>query len=193
MPPIPSKRTTGMLRHKIKENMFSQILRRRASHNRRAGFSLIELLIVIAIILIILAVALPRLGKARLFAQEMAAKKAISTIHTEQAQYYSQYGAYATTLTQLGPPASGAATASSADLIDRDLATGEKGGFKFTLQQTPTGYVILANPALFGTTGSHTYFSDQSMTIHEHTGQEPATANDPILGETAQQQQPAKQ
>ena len=140
--------------------MLPQLLRRRRRHN--AGFSLIELLIVIAIILIILAVALPRLGKARLFAQEMAAKKAISTIHTEQAQFYSQYGQYATTLTQLGPPASGAASQSSADLIDRDLAGGEKGGFKFTLQQTPTGYVILATPTLFGTTGGHTYFSDHS-------------------------------
>jgi hypothetical protein len=74
-------------------------------------------------------------------------------------------------------------------LIDRDLATGEKGGFKFVLQQTQSGYSLSVNPVAFGTSGTHTYFSDQSMSIHQHNGQEPATATDPLLGETQQQQQ----
>jgi type IV pilus assembly protein PilA len=156
---------------------------------RRAGFSLIELLIVIAIILIILAVALPKLTKARTYAQEMAAVKAITTVHTAETQYYSQYGQYATALAQLGPPTSGTASANGAELIDRDLASGEKGGFKFTLQPTQTGYALTAVPTQFGTSGTHTYFSDQSMAIHQHSGQEPATLNDPLLGETTQQQQ----
>ena len=148
-----------------------------------AGFSLIELLIVIAIILIILAVALPKLTNARRYAQEMAAEKAITTIHTAETQYYSQYGNYATTLIQLGPPASLAlAGPNGAELIDRDLAGGEKGGFKFVLTQTPTGYAVQVTPTAFGTSGSHTFYSDQSMTIHQHNGQEPATANDPLLG-----------
>jgi type IV pilus assembly protein PilA len=162
----------------------------RNNRRRRAsGFSLIELLIVIAIILIILAVALPKLTSARRYAQEMAAAKAITTIHTSETQYYSQYGVYATSLQQLGPPASGTPGPSGADLIDRDLASGEKGGFKFVLQQTQTGYALNVNPVAFGTSGTHTYFSDQSMSIHQHNGQEPATANDPLLGETQQQQQ----
>ncbi len=156
---------------------------------RNSGFSLIELLIVIAIILIILAVALPKLQNARRYAQEMAALKAISTIHTAETQYYSQYGQYATTLVQLGPPASGAAGPAGADLVDRDLAGGEKGGYKFVLTQTATGYAVNVNPVQFGTSGSRTFFSDQSMSIHQHTGQEPATASDPLLGETQQQQQ----
>ncbi len=155
----------------------------------RAGFSLIELLIVIAIILIILAVALPKLTKARTFAQEMAAVKAISTIHTEQAQYYAQYGQYATSLTQLGPPTSGSASASGADLIDKELAAGEKGNFKFTLQPAANGYTITAVPTAFGTSGVHTYYSDQSMGIHQHSGQEVATATDPLVGEKELQQQ----
>src|SRR6202167_877203 len=154
-----------------------------------SGFSLIELLIVIAIILIILAVALPKLTSARRYAQEMAAAKAITTIHTAETQYYSQYGAYATTLAQLGPPASGTPGPSGAELIDRDLASGEKGGFKFVLAQTQTGYALNVNPVAFGTSGTHTYFSDQSMSIHQHNGQEPATVSDPLLGETQQQQQ----
>jgi type IV pilus assembly protein PilA len=163
---------------------------------RRSGFSLIELLIVIAIILIILAVALPKLTNARRYAQEMAAVKAISTVHTAETQYYSQYGQYATSLTQLGPPASGSPGPNGAELIDKDLASGDKGGFKFVLQPTATGYALAANPTAFGTSGNHTYYSDQSMTIHQHNGQEPATVNDPLLGETApqtqQQQAPAK-
>jgi|SRR5579863_3642440 len=157
--------------------------------NPNAGFSLIELLIVIAIILIILAVALPKLTSARRYAQEMAAAKAITTVHTAETQYYSQYGQYATSLLQLGPPASGTPGPAGAELIDKDLASGEKGGFKFVLQQTATGYALNVNPVAFGTGGTHTYFSDQSMSIHQHNGPEPATANDPLLGETQQQQQ----
>ena len=161
------------------------------NHRRRraSGFSLIELLIVIAIILIILAVALPKLTSARRYAQEMAAKAAIKAVQSAETLYYSQYGVYATSLQQLGPPASGSPNPSGADLIDRDLASGEKGGFKFILQQTQTGFSLNVNPVAFGTSGTHTYFSDQSMAIHEHNGQEPATASDPLLGETQQQQQ----
>src|SRR5580700_5435011 len=124
-------------------------VRNRNSRRTDSGFSLIELLIVIAIILIILAVALPKLTSARRYAQEMAAQKAITTIFTAETQYYSQFGQYATSLTQLGPPASGAAGPNGAELIDRDLATGEKGGFKFVLQQTPTGYSVQVTPIAF--------------------------------------------
>src|ERR1700733_4538886 len=164
-------------------------VRNRNSRRTDSGFSLIELLIVIAIILIILAVALPKLTSARRYAQEMAAAKAITTIHTAETQYYSQYGQYATALAQLGPPPSGTPGPNGAELIDRDLASGEKGGFKFVLQQTQTGYSLNVNPVAFGTGGTHTYFSDQSMSIHQHNGQEPATVSDPLLGETQQQQQ----
>lgn len=167
----------------------SQIRSRRA----RAGFSLIELLIVIAIILIILGFAVPRLTKARASAQELAATTAVHTLITAQQQYYSSYGQYATSLTQLGPPTSGSASANGADLIDKELAAGEKGNFKFTLQPSPTGYVITAVPTIFGTSGTHTYYADQEMGIHIHSGQEVATVNDPLLGEkTAPQQQQAK-
>src|SRR5947207_7088538 len=96
---------------------------------RRRGFSLIELLIVIAIILIIITIALPKFTSAQRFAKETAALGAIRTIHTMEVQYFSQYGKYATTLTELGPPASGGASPASADLIDSGLASGEKGGY----------------------------------------------------------------
>jgi type IV pilus assembly protein PilA len=144
---------------------------------RKRGFSLIELLIVIAIILIIVTVALPKLNNATRYAHETAAIKAIQTIHTMQVQYNSQYGRYAASLTELGPPASGNATASSADLIDSGLAAGEKSGYKFTMTGNQGGYVINASPVAFGNTGSRTFYSDQSMAIRENDGPEPATAS----------------
>jgi prepilin-type N-terminal cleavage/methylation domain-containing protein len=159
--------------------------RRRRSE---AGFSLMELLIVIAIILIILAVAVPKLTKARTFAQEMAAQKALNTIHTAETEYYWQYGQYATSLTQLGPPASGSPSANGAELIDKELASGEKGNYKYSLQASPTGYTVTAVPTQFGVSGNHTYYSDQSMAIHQHSGPEPATSNDPLAGEKDQTQ-----
>jgi len=146
-------------------------------NRRQFGFSLIELLIVIAIILIILAVAMPKLSKSRMFAQEMAALQAIKTIHTGQTQYYSQFGKYATTLAELGPPTTGTSGPQASDLIPEDLALGEKQGYKFTLTPVPGGYVINASPVAFGTSGSRTFYSDQSMVIRQNFGQEAATAN----------------
>ena len=87
-------------------------------------------------------------------------------------------------MTELGPPARGAAGPSAADLIPGGLAnTGEGSGFKYILALTPNGYTVNANPTAFGTTGSHTYFSDQTLTIHQHSGQEPATAQDQEIGQ----------
>ena len=152
--------------------------------NRRArrGFSLIELLIVIAIILIIITIAVPKLGNAKRFAQETAAIQAMKTIHTAQVQYSSQYGRFATTLIELGPPASGSTSAASADIIQSDLASGEKQGYKFTMTANGGGYQITAVPDTFGVTGSRTFYSDQTMVIRENDGPEPATGNSKELG-----------
>jgi prepilin-type N-terminal cleavage/methylation domain-containing protein len=155
--------------------------RRTVSSIRRRGFSLIELLIVIAIILIIAAIAVPKLDKARMHTQEMAAIQQIRTIHTAQTQYYSQFGRYAKTLEELGPPASGAAGPAAADLIPGDLAKGEKSGYRFILQATPTGYSIHANPVAYNSTGRRSFYSDQTLVVRENWGQEPADANSPEI------------
>jgi len=145
------------------------------NRRRSRGFSLIELLIVIAIILIIATIALPKLNRARMYATETAAIRTIQTIHTAQTQYFSQFGKFAASMAELGPPASGQATAAAADLISGDLASGEKGGYKYVLATHPSGYTVNATPTAFGATGTRTFFSDQTLVIRENYGQEPAT------------------
>ncbi len=157
-------------------------MRNRIQRNSRRGFSLTELLIVIAIILIIVAAALPRLTKARMFAEETAAIRAVSVMHTAQTQYYSQFGRYAVSLAELGPPASGSAGPNGADLLDRELGEGRKGGYLFNLTGNPQGYVISAQPKQFGTNGNRTFYSDQTQIIRNRNSNEPATAQDPEIG-----------
>ncbi|MCC7499701.1 MAG: prepilin-type N-terminal cleavage/methylation domain-containing protein [Bryobacterales bacterium] len=140
------------------------------------GFSLIELLIVIAIILIIAAIAVPKLDRAKQNANEMAAIRQIMAIHTAQTQYYSQFGKYAATLAQLGPPASKQAGPDGADLLPGDLAAGLKTGYKFTVEGNQGGYSVHADPVAYNGTGRRTFFSDQSLVVRENWGNQPATA-----------------
>ena len=150
-------------------------------NRKRRGFSLIELMIVIAIILIIATIALPKLNRAKMYAHETAAIKTLQTIHTAQTQYQSQFGRFAVSLTELGPPQSGQPGPQSADLIDNNLATGEKSGYKFTVTGNQSGYVISAVPVAYNSTGSRTFYSDQTMQIRQNFGPEPATAQSPEL------------
>lgn len=149
------------------------------SKRTRAGFSLIELLIVIAIILTIVGIALPIFSNTRMNTNEAAAITEIRSIHTAQTQYLSQFGKFAATLAELGPPASGGAGPEAAGLLPGSLASGEKDGYLFTLTLTPAGYNINANPKIYNTTGRRTFFSDQSMTVHENWSSEPANASSP--------------
>jgi len=153
--------------------------RRQDPQRRRRGFSLIELLIVIAIILIIAAIAVPKMNSQIMAAHEMAAIRQIGTLHTVQTQYYSQYGRYAASLTELGPPASGAASPAAADLIPKVLADGKNSGYTFTVTASTTGYSVTAVPDAFGSSGRRTFFSDQSLVIRQNWTQEPATVTSP--------------
>lgn len=153
-----------------------------SAHRRsRRGFSLIELLIVIAIILVIAAIAVPKLNSARMQSQEMAAIRQINTIHTAQTMYMSQFQKFAENLRQLGPPASGAPGPAAADLIPGDLALGEKTGYVFTLTGTKDGYIVTAVPKVYNSTGRRTFYSDQTLVIRENWGPEPATSQSPEI------------
>ena len=153
----------------------------RTTRQRRRGFTLIELLIVISIILVILAIAVPKMNKQMQGAREMAVIREIGSIHQAETQYYSQFGKFATALSQLGPPVSGTDGPEAANIIPKALADGKKNGFTYTLTPTPSGYAITAVPDSFGNTGSRTFYSDQTLVIRNNWGQEPATPASPEI------------
>jgi len=123
------------------------------------GFSLIELLIVVAIILIIASIAIPNLLTARMSANEAAAVEAVRTINTAQIMYHSNYPeeGYASTLAALGGSGCAPPGPASACLIDTQLASGTKSGYSFTLAGvtgTPaTVYQVIASPIAPNQTG----------------------------------------
>ena len=107
----------------------------RAIHRNRnqQGFTLIELMIVIAIIMVLAMIIVPQANNKIMMSHEIAAARQITTIQVEETQYYSQFQRYATSLAELGPPASGAAGPQAADLIPKVLADGVNTGYVFTL------------------------------------------------------------
>jgi type IV pilus assembly protein PilA len=154
----------------------------------RRGFSLIELLIVMAIILIIITMAVPQYNKVMMHTRETAALEAIGTIHKMETMYQSQYRRYAKTLQELGPPANGVDSGpAAAGLIGNDLASGENNGYKFKVSERPGGYSVTATPIAYGSSGMTSYYSDETMVIREFHGKGDATESSPEMG-TAQDQ-----
>lgn len=139
---------------------------------REKGFSLIELLIVVAIILIIAAIAIPNLLRSRMAANEASAVSGIRTITTAENAYNATYPSigYSCSLSSLGPPASGQPPSSTgADILDPVIAAGLKSGYTFALNNcsgTPvSSYQSTAVPITVGGSGQRAFCSDPSGII----------------------------
>ncbi len=152
---------------------------------KQKGFSLIELLIVVAIILIIAAIAIPNLLRSRMAANEASAVGSIRSINTAAVTYSSTYPAvgYPSTLAQLAPATN--ASSSSADLIDSVLSGGTKSGYQFAMAAigsgTPlTGYSVNGDPVAPNTSGTRGFYSDQSGVIRYFSNSGAKSSDSPL-------------
>ena len=154
---------------------------------RHRGFSLIELLIVVAIILIIAAIAIPNLLRSRIAANEASAVQSMRTITTVQNTYNSTYGVgFAPSLLALGPPAAPPPGPAGADLIDSVFAGGNKSGYVFTYVPSAAvggiiyNYTLNADPITPGQTGQRHFYTDQSGVIRANPAAAATIADAPI-------------
>jgi prepilin-type N-terminal cleavage/methylation domain-containing protein len=156
-------------------------------NNKQKGFSLIELLIVVAIILIIAAIAIPNLLRSKMAANEASAVASLRTYNTAIVSYSTTYGTDpSTNFSALGPATTASSTA--ADLVDSLLgtATPSKSGYSFTYTAgTATNgitsqYSISAGPQS-SSTGQRYFFTDQSGVLRATTnGTAASSASNPI-------------
>ncbi|HKH97966.1 MAG TPA: prepilin-type N-terminal cleavage/methylation domain-containing protein [Candidatus Sulfotelmatobacter sp.] len=141
---------------------------------KQKGFSLIELLIVVAIILIIAAIAIPNLIRSKMAANEASAVASLRTINTGEVTYNNTYPGTFATMGQLGPGAAvcGTPAAAHACLIDNLLANATtvgtaKSGYVFLVTAGGAGtgtYTSEAEPAT-AQTGTRGFCSDQNLVL----------------------------
>ena len=141
---------------------------------RQKGFSLIELLIVVAIILIIAAIAIPNLMRSRMAANEASAAGSLRTINTAEVTYSTTYGTGFAPLANLGGASPCTAAAATACLIDPVLTVGAKSGYQVatsapaalgTVAAPNVTYEVSAVPLAAGQSGQRSFCTDQSGVI----------------------------
>lgn len=156
--------------------------------NRGAlGFSLIELLVVVAVILIIVAIAIPNFIQSKIRANESGAVENLRTITTGEVIYSTTYGiGFSPDLPSLG--GTGASiTPSNAELIDEVLSAGTKSGFQFTYnvvttdpQGNVTAYTVNADPTVPNYTGNRHFYTDQTSVIRQNDSAPAGPTDNPI-------------
>ena len=147
---------------------------------KQKGFSLIELLIVVAIILIIAAIAIPNLLRARIAANESSAASIVRTLNTAEVSYVTAYPStgYATAMTNLGGAAPCAPALATACLIDETLATNGnpagsgKSGYSFVATGIVNGtvngtYLATATPLAQGSSGVNSFCSTEDAVVRK--------------------------
>jgi type IV pilus assembly protein PilA len=148
------------------------------------GFSLIELLIVVAIILVIAAISVPNLLRSRMAANEASAVGSLRTINTACIAYSTTFGGFPSNLINLGT--AGPASSTAADLIDNNLAGGAKSGYTFTYTAgAPAGgvipvYTLAAGPIAPDQTGQRYFFTDQSAVIRFNISAAATVSDSPL-------------
>jgi type IV pilus assembly protein PilA len=160
---------------------------RSAPKRPAAGFSLIELLIVVAVILIIAAIAIPNYLRSKMLANEASAVQNLRNIATAEMLYSTTYGIdFSNGLT----PLSGTGInpdQNNAGLIDELLASGLKSGYIFTFavlttdtQGHPGTYSVAADPQSPGISGQRHFYIEQTAVIRSNASV-PAGPNDPPI------------
>ncbi len=136
------------------------------------GFSLIELLIVVAIIGIIAAIAVPNLLQSKAAANEASAISAIRNIVTSHITYSATVGS--------GSYAADLAALEAAKLIDSVLGAGTKDGYAFASTGSAIAFTVTAAPTVVGSTGTRYFFSNESGVIRYNTGGAATSASSPL-------------